>query len=91
MPEWRRKIPEPPSSVSGALREWLSRVADAINQQPTFSRFSAAGTPNSAVSGQCGDIAMNMGSASTMSRLWLKVGPETGISNTSWVAIRILE
>jgi len=73
------------------LRDWLVKVADAINQQPTFSRFSAAGNPNSAVSGQAGDLILNMGSASTMTRLWIKIGPETGISNTSWVAVRILE
>ncbi len=90
MPVWRRKVPDPPSNITGALRNYLTQLADAINQQPTFSRFSATGTPNSAVSGLVGDMAFNMGSASSMSRLWLKIGPETGISNTSWVAVLIL-
>mgnify|MGYP001590488465 CR=1 FL=1 len=90
MPSWRRKVPDPPSSFTGAERLWLSQVADAINQLPTFSRFSAAGTPNSYLSGLLGDLAFNMGSASSMSRLWVKIGPETGYSTTSWVAIRIL-
>lgn len=91
MPEWRRKVPDPPSSITGSFRVWLTQVADAINQQPTFSRFSAAGNPNSNVSGQLGDWCLNMGSTSTMSRFWIKIGPETGISNTSWVLVRILE
>ena len=90
MPTWRRKITDPPSSFTGAARLWLTQLADAVNQMPTFSRFSASGTPNSYLSGQCGDFALNMGSSSSMSRLWIKIGPETGISTTSWVAVRIL-
>lgn len=76
--------------VTGPLRQYLTQLADAVNQQPTFSRFSAGGTPNSYLSGLVGDFAFNMGSASSMSRLWVKIGPETGYSTTSWVAIRIL-
>ena len=90
MPTWRRKVPDPPSCFTGAARLWLQQVTDAINQTATLSRFSAAGTPNSVVSGLVGDFAMNMGSSSSMTRLWHKIGPEYGYSTTSWVAVRIL-
>ena len=89
MAQFIRKVPEVPSNVTGPLREWLTIVADQINKQPTFSRFSGL-TPNSYLTGGMGDLCVNVGSASSWTRYWLKVGPEVGLSRTSWVAIRIL-
>lgn len=90
MAQFIRKVPEVPSNVTGALREWLTILGDAVNKSPTFSRFSGT-TPNSYLTGQQGDMALNVGSASTYTALWFKVGPTIGLSRTSWVAIRILE
>ena len=88
MSQYIRKVPEVPSNVTGALREWLTIVADQINKQPTFSRFSGT-TPNSYLTGQVGDLCLNVGSASTWTRLWVKTGPEQGLSRVSWMAVRI--
>lgn len=90
MAQFIRKVPEVPSSVTGPLREWLTIVGDALNKMPTFSRFSGL-SPNSYLTGQRGDLALNVGSASTSSALWFKAGPPVGLSRVSWVAIRILE
>lgn len=87
---YRTKIPAPPSSISDpALRRWCGQVADFINGLPTFSTFSAL-TPNSLVTGAGGDMALNLGSASTDSRVWLKGGSPDVVSTSGWVVLRTL-
>ena len=61
-------IPDPPSSITGPLREYFQLVRKAINQQPTWSYASLA-TPNSVITGKKGDWFENLGSASTLSRV----------------------
>ena len=84
---YRRRVPEPPSNLTGPLRSWCEDVARAINALPTFSRFS--GTSPSGITGQAGDFASNLGSASTSSRWWGNTG--LSVNTTNWVAIRVLE
>ena len=86
---YRTRVPAPPSSVTGALRQWCESVAQRLNSMPTWSAFSAA-TPNSLVTGAAGDIAVNLGSASTDSRVWLKGGSPDVVSTTGWVVLRTL-
>lgn len=83
-------LPQPPSGVTGELRTYLVQIVKAINATPVFSWGSFA-TPNSNVSGPKGDFFVNLGSASTHTRVWMKVGPDNGtVSNMSWDAIRVL-
>ena len=83
----RPRIGQPPSGVTGELRSYLVQMTDALNQIPVASYFSGL-SPNSVVTGFPGDLAINVGSASTQSRLWINAG--TGFSNTGWVTVRIL-
>lgn len=83
-------FPEPPSGVTGELREYLQRVAQSLRAQPTWS-FASLANPNSAVTGKVGDWFINIGSASTLSRVWTKAGPDGGTySQVSWVVLRVL-
>ena len=75
----------PPSNITGVLGEWLSDVWRYLDAQPQLSRFSGT-SPNSAVTGFPGDLAVNAGSASTDTRVWVKGG--TTYSNTGWVTLR---
>ena len=79
-----------PSSITGELRGWLSDLATMVNNQPFASYFSGT-TPNSLVTGVAGDMAVNIGSASTDSRFWVKGGDPVIPSQTSWVVLRIAQ
>lgn len=88
MPVYRRKVADPPPTVTGPLRQWLQTVADQINNTPTLSYFSGTSPIASGVTGLSGDLAFNLGSASTSTRLWQNTGDAPNTSN--WVAVRIL-
>ena len=77
-----------PSSITGELRGWLSDVATMLNAQPFASVFSGT-TPNSVVTGIAGDMAVNVGSASTSSRLWVKGGDPVIPDQLNWVIVRV--
>lgn len=89
MASFPRKVPDPPSSVTGPLALWMRAVADHLNGLPTLSVFSGL-SPNSAVTGVGGNIAVNIGSASTDSRVWVKGGSATVPSKTGWTVLRTL-
>lgn len=83
-------LPGPPSGVTGPLRDYLEMLRGALNAQPSWSYASVA-NPNSVVTGKKGDFFLNTGSASTLSRLWHKTGPDNNtVSTTSWAVVRIL-
>lgn len=84
----RDKLPPPPSSITGELGEYLGRLYSAVNQTPSISYVSTT-NPNSAVTGFAGDILVNVGSASTSTRLWLKASGVTVPDKTNWVMVRI--
>lgn len=84
------KFPPPPPEVKGQLREYLERMADALNALPQVSFFSGT-TPNSSLTGTTGHLAINLGSASTQSRLWVNTAqPTSTATTTGWVVVRIL-
>ena len=82
-----RRIISPPSDITGPLGAYLREVARAINDIPQISAFSGV-SPNSAVTGTAGHIAINYGSASTDSRAWIKSGSASVPSMTGWVLLR---
>ena len=86
---YRRRIPDPPSSMTGPLAAWMQGLATYLNGQPVVSLFSGV-TPNSVLTGMPGDLALNVGSASTDSRFWLKGGAGNTVSKTGWVVLRTM-
>ncbi len=84
----RARIPFPPSDVTGALGDYLLVLWRAINDSPTLSYFSGS-TPNSVITGLPGDLAVNVGSASTSTRLWQMGGSVAQPSTTGWNPLHI--
>lgn len=83
------RIPQPPSSITGPTRDYLAQIAEFINAQPYLSFFSGP-NPNSIVTGGCGSVAINLGSVSTLSRLWLNASPpNSGATRLGWVIIQV--
>lgn len=81
-------FPLPPSGVTGPVRDYLAKlVTEVINHLPVFSYASLA-TPNSVYTGKVPDFFINIGSASTQTRLFMNIAPTT--STVSWATIRIL-
>lgn len=83
----RDKLRLPPSDVTGALGEWLQDLWRTVNNTPTASYFSGTNPNTSGFTGQPGDLLVNVGSASTSTRLWQMGG--ASVSTNSWVAVRI--
>lgn len=82
-------IRQPPSDLTGALRQYLDEVAKAVNAMPNFSYFTQ-NSPNGVLFGNPGDRAIYVGSTSTLSREWVKASAPGTISNQSWVQVRII-
>lgn len=73
------------------LNSYLRDIAQVLNTLPRISIFSGA-TPNSLISGLPGDLLVNIGSASTTSRLWIKAGGSSTVpTSTGWAVVRVLE
>lgn len=83
----RDRLRQPPSSLTGELGDWLREVYTLLNQSPQMSYFSGT-TPNSRVTGVAGDLAVNIGSASTDTRAWVKGGSATVPDQSGWVTLR---
>lgn len=89
----RRLVP-PPSSITGALGQWLRDVHTLLEAQPNFSlvSFAATETPNSRVTGRSGDFCVNIGSASTDSRVWVLGGASvSALTDQGWRLVRIVQ
>ena len=78
-----------PSSITGPVRRVLQDLADAVNGLPQFSFFSGT-SPNSVLTGSAGAFAINVGSASTESRVWINTSTSAA-STSGWVILRIAE
>lgn len=83
------RFPTPPSDITGALGTYLRDMARILNESAAVSIFSAL-TPNSVVTGLPGYVAVNVGSASTDSRVWVLGGTGDYLRNTGWVVLRTL-
>ena len=82
------RFPMPPSDITGVLGNYLRDIWRYIESQPQLSTFSGT-TPNGAVLGSPGDLTINLGSASTDTRAWIKGGATRSWSNTGWLTVRI--
>lgn len=86
---FRRRVSDPPSSITGIMARYLGEIATALNNIPVISYFSGT-TPNSTVSGYAGDIAINLTSTSTNSRVWVLGGSPSAVTNQGWVRMSVV-
>lgn len=82
------RLPPPPSTITGPLGDWLRIVVGRLNSEMPVSIFSGT-NPNSVWTGVAGNLVVNVGSASTDTRLWVKGGSPIVPSTTSWHSVRI--
>ena len=77
-----RRIDYPTTSMcTGVLLQYLTRLATAVNQIPTFSYTSYSGGPNSNLTGAPGDTVINIVASAQTARLYTKI---IGSGNTGW-------
>ena len=90
MGRYQDKIRMPPSDVTGELGRWLQELWGVVNSMPRMSWFSGVSPNTSGLTGVAGDLAVNIGSASTDSRVWVKSGSPSVPSTANWVVLRTL-
>ena len=83
------RIPPVPSGITGVIRTYLEQIARQLNGEAYISKFSAANPNTSGFTGIPGDLAVNIGSASTSSRLWIMEGSAASIDTNGWRIVRI--
>jgi hypothetical protein len=85
-PGFQPKIHNPPTTGNQAVDHWLRDLAIVVNNLPRLSWFSGT-TPNSVVTGTAGDIAVNLASGSTTTRLWVMGGAPSFVTNKGWITL----
>lgn len=81
----RGDFPQPPSSVTGELGNWLQAVWVRLANMPSVSYFSGL-HPESNMTGVAGDLAINV-SPSASSRIFVKYGDVLRPDRASWVSV----
>ena len=87
-PGFQSRLNAPPPTGMQALDQWLREVWLTVNNMPRVSWFSGT-TPNSTITGTVGDLAVNLASGSTVSRLWLMGGAPSYVTNKGWVFLSV--
>lgn len=85
----RQRLPAVPSAFTGPLRWYLQEIKRALDDTPVVSYFSGTNPNTSGITGFPGDQVVNVGSASTSTRVWLMSGSSQAPATTGWVMIRI--
>jgi hypothetical protein len=83
------RIPPVPSSITGEIGRYLNQLARQLNAEAYISTFSAANPNTSGLTGIPGNLAVNIGSASTSTRLWIMEGSTASIDTNAWRMLRI--
>lgn len=89
MPLHGDRIPQPPSGVTGPVGEWMRQVARQLNSEGYISVFSGTNPNTSGVTGLPGNLLINIGSASSNSRLFVMGGSTRSSDTNNWFTIRI--
>jgi hypothetical protein len=83
------RIPPVPSGITGVLATYLGQIARQLNGEAYISLFSGANPNTSGFTGIPGNLLVNIGSASTSTRLWMMAGSVASIDTNNWVPLRV--
>ena len=83
-----RKVRQPPPTGNQEFDNWVRDFAAQWNSHPRMSWFSGL-TPNSTLTGTPGDIAINLASGSTATRMWLMTGDASLVTTLGWKTIAL--
>ena len=89
MPSPQLRLPPVPSTITGEIGQYLTLLVNRLNNEGFISLFSGANPNTSGFTGIPGNLLINIGSASTFTRLWVKGGAEASSSTISWSMVRI--
>ena len=82
------RIQAPPPTGNQAFDQWARNVWLLLNNMPRVSWFSGV-TPNSVWTGTAGDLAINLASASTHTRIWVMGGAPSYVTNKNWFPLAL--
>lgn len=86
----RFRVPDPPPGIADPLvASWMQQVARQLNSEGFISLFSGSNPNTSGFTGIPGNMLVNIGSASTNTRLWIMGGSVASVSTLSWHPLRI--
>lgn len=88
MNPWVR-IPLPPSDITGPLAVWCRQVAIQLNSEIAISQFSGTDPNTSGFTGYPGSLLVNIGSASTTTRMWQMSGSVASADTNAWHPFRM--
>jgi hypothetical protein len=83
------RLPPVPSSITGEVARYLGQIVRQLNGEAYISKVSVANPNTSGVTGIPGDLLVNVGSASTSTRLWIMEGSTASIDTNAWRMLRI--
>jgi hypothetical protein len=83
------RLPPVPSSITGEVARYLGQIVRQLNGEGYISLFSGANPNTSGFTGLPGQLLMNIGSASTNTRIWGMGGSVASIDTNNWFALRI--
>ena len=88
MANFYRRIDSPPATGNQHFDQWMKSFAAQWNSHPRMSWFSGT-TPNSTLTGTPGDIAINLASGSTQTRMWIKAGDTSLVTTLGWRTVQL--
>ncbi len=83
------RLPPVPLTITGELASYLRTVVRLLNAEAYISKFSAPNPNTSGFTGIPGNLAINVGSASTWTRLWILAGSTASIDTDGWQMVRM--
>lgn len=89
MPNSPNRLPQVPSDATGPLADWCRLAVRQLNQEGYISIFSGANPNTSGLTGLPGNLAINIGSASTSTRAWILAGSVRSLDTDNWKPLRI--
>lgn len=89
LPSGGERIPPIPPDITGSLRQYLELVRRQLNGEAYISKFSGTNPNTSGFTGIPGNLLVNVGSASTSTRLWIMEGSTDSIDTNGWRMVRI--
>jgi hypothetical protein len=82
------RLPPFPSNATGPLADWCRAAKKQLDGEGYISTFSAPNPNTSGLTGIPGNLAVNIGSASTWTRLWVMGGSTASIDTNGWQMFR---
>lgn len=89
MPENFGRLPPVPSGISGDIGNYLRLIVGQLNSEGYVSIFSGTNPNTSGITGLPGNLLVNIGSASTDSRLFVMSGAARSMDTNAWRVVRV--